>query len=101
LPPTEKYLIAAIHAQTNHNTPKAIEEYERLAKLLPEDPDVQFALAGLYNTAGSFDKAGEYYKKLLSRDPNNVEGLYGLAGVEINCGDSLKDWVDLSGTLPI
>ena len=98
--PTEKYLIAAIHAQTNHNNPKAIEEYERLAKVLPEDPDVQFALAGLYNTAGSFDKAREYYKKLLSRDPKNVEGLYGLAGVELNAGDSQKALEYLNGALP-
>lgn len=58
LPPQEKYLIAAIHAQTINDNQKAIEAYENFAKVLPNDPDVQFALAGLYNNVGSFDKAG-------------------------------------------
>ena len=58
LSPHEKYLIEAIRAETTNDTQKAIEAYENLSKLLPEDPDVQFALAGLYNNAGSFDVRG-------------------------------------------
>ncbi|MGI8962480.1 MAG: tetratricopeptide repeat protein [Bryobacteraceae bacterium] len=98
--PQEMYLIAAIRAQTTNNTQKAIEAYENLRKLLPEDPDVQFALAGLYNTAGSFDKAREYYRKLLARDPKYVEATYGLAGVEINAGDAQKGLEYLNSALP-
>jgi eukaryotic-like serine/threonine-protein kinase len=100
LSPQETYLIAAIRAQTTNNTPKAIEAYENLAKLVPEDPDVQFALAGLYNTAGSFDKAREYYRKLLARDPKYVEATYGLAGVEINAGNAQKGLEYLNSALP-
>ena len=69
---------------------KAIEAYESLAKVLPDDPDVQFALAGLYDTAGSFDKARDYYGRLLKRDPKNVEAHYGLGQVEIDAGNSQK-----------
>ncbi len=87
LPAQESYLIAAIHAQTTNDTQKAIEAYESLAKVSPDDSDVQFALAGLYNTVSSFDKAREYYEKVLVRDPNDVEALYGIAGVEINVGN--------------
>jgi eukaryotic-like serine/threonine-protein kinase len=98
--PQETYLIAAIRAQTTNNNQKAIEEYENVAKLLPEDPDVQFALAGLYNSVGSFDKAGEYYHKLLARDPKYIEAIYGLAGVEINAGNFQKGLEYLNGALP-
>src|SRR6266576_1312653 len=79
LPTQEKYLIAAIHAQTSNDTRRAIESYESLAKVVPDDSDVQFALAALYNTAGSFDKARDYYSRLLARDPKYVEALYGIA----------------------
>ncbi|OLE21179.1 MAG: hypothetical protein AUI36_34495 [Cyanobacteria bacterium 13_1_40CM_2_61_4] len=87
LPPQEKYLIAAIHARTVNDNQKAIEAYENLAKALPEDSDVQLALAGLYQAAGSSDKARECYGKLLSRDPKYVEALIGMCGVEVMAGN--------------
>jgi tetratricopeptide (TPR) repeat protein len=101
LPPQEKYLIEAIRAQTTNDTPKAIQAYESLTKVLPDDPDVQFALAGLYDTAGSFDKARDYYGKLLKRDPKNVEAHYGLGQVEIDAGNSQKALEYLNEALPI
>jgi tetratricopeptide (TPR) repeat protein len=88
LPVQEKYLIAAIHAESANDTKKAVEQYENLAKVLPDDSDVQFALAGLYTTLGSFDKGREYYDKLLARDPRNVGALHGRGGVEISAGNS-------------
>ena len=88
LPLPEKSLIAAIHAQTANDTRKAAEQYESLAILLPEDADIQFALAGLYTTLGSFDKARAGYDKLLARDPKYVEALYGRGAVEISAGNS-------------
>src|SRR3989441_6901260 len=101
LPTQEKYLIAAIHAQTSNDTRKAIESYESLAKVLPNDSDVQSALAALYNTAGSFDKARDYYSRLLARDPKYVEALYGIAFVEINVGNSQAALEYLNRALPI
>ena len=88
LPSPEKSLIAAIHAQTANETKKAAEQYENLANLLPEDADTQFALAGLYTTLGSFDKARAGYDKLLARDAKYVEALYGRGAVEISAGNS-------------
>ena len=87
LPPQEKYLIAAIHARTVNDNQKAIEAYENLAKVLPEDSDVQLALAGLYQAAGASDKARECYGRLLSRDPKYVEALLGMCGVEVMAGN--------------
>src|SRR2546425_3493902 len=101
LPTQEKYLVAAIHAQTSNDTRKAIESYESLAKVLPNDSDVQSALAALYNTAGSFDKARDYYSRLLARDPKYVEALYGIAFVEINVGNSQAALEYLNRALPI
>src|SRR5207245_5943799 len=101
LPTQEKYLVAAIHAQTSNDTRKAIESYESLAKVLPNDSDVQSALAALYNTAGSFDKARDYYGRLLARDPKYVEGLYGIAFVEINVGNSQAALEYLNRSFPI
>jgi eukaryotic-like serine/threonine-protein kinase len=88
LPPQEKNLITAIHYQTINDTQKAIEAYESVAKVLPEDSDVRFALGDLYNTGGFFDKARENYDKLLARDPKYIEALYGRASVEISSGNS-------------
>ncbi|HEX2712653.1 MAG TPA: serine/threonine-protein kinase, partial [Candidatus Acidoferrales bacterium] len=48
LPEAERYLVQANHAQILNNTPKAIEAYENLAKVSPDDQYVQFTLAGLY-----------------------------------------------------
>ena len=101
LPPQEKYLIAAIHFEATNDTHKAIEAYERVAQLLPNDSNVQFALAGLYNTVGTFDKAREYYGKLLQRDPKYVEALYGLAGVDTSAGNSRAALDDLNRALPV
>jgi eukaryotic-like serine/threonine-protein kinase len=88
LPPQEKYLISAIHFQATNDTQKAIDAYETVTKVLPEDSDVQFALADLYNTIGSFDKARAHYDQLLARDPKYIEALYGRASVEISSGNS-------------
>src|SRR5207245_4108703 len=69
--PQEKYLILAEKAQVNQDYPKAIESYENLAKILPDDSDVELALARLYEDFGSLDKARVHYEKVLARDPKN------------------------------
>jgi len=88
LPPQEKYLISAIHYQTINDNQKAIDAYEAVANVLPDDPDVRFALGDLHNIIGSFDKARANYDRLLARDPKYIEGLYGRASVEISSGNS-------------
>ena len=83
LPAREKYLISANHARIANDNAKAIEAYENLAKVSPDDPDLLFDLASLYSTSGAFDKARELYKRLLEHDPKNVELLLAIGRLEI------------------
>jgi len=53
--PQEKYVIQAEEVRVTRDYGKAIEAYEQLAKILPEDSDVQYALARLYEDSGSLD----------------------------------------------
>ena len=85
----EKYLILATHARIVNDHQKAIEAYENLAKVSPDDTDVQFNLAGLYQSTGSFDRARELYAKLLANDPKYVDAMVGMARVEVNSGKPL------------
>jgi tetratricopeptide (TPR) repeat protein/serine/threonine protein kinase len=88
LSPPERYLVMANHARIVNDTAKAIEAYENLVKVSPEDPDVRMNLASLYESVGSFDSALDQYRKVLARDPNYVEALYGFGRVEIRRGDA-------------
>jgi len=81
--PQEKYLILAEDARVSKDSAKAIESYEKLAKVLPDDSDVQYALARLYEDSGAFDKARVSYQKLLAHDPKNLDVLLRLGWVEI------------------
>jgi serine/threonine protein kinase/tetratricopeptide (TPR) repeat protein len=87
LPPQEKYVVLANHARILNDNQKAIQAYEHLATVAPEDPDVHFNLATLYETVGLFDQAREHYLKLLSRDPNYVEALFGVGQTELRRGN--------------
>ncbi len=87
LPAQEKYVIAAGHAKIANDTGKAIEAYENLAKVSPEDPEVNFELAALYESSGAFDQARAHYKKVLERDPKSVAALLASGRVEIKGGN--------------
>ena len=87
LPAQEKYIIAAGHAKIVNDTAKAIEAYENLAKVTPEDPEVNFELAALYESSGAFDRARAHYKKVLERDPKSVAALLASGRVEIKAGN--------------
>jgi tetratricopeptide (TPR) repeat protein len=102
LPAQEKYRIAATHARIVNDTAKAVEAYENLAKVSPEDPEVNFDLASLYEASGDFDQARARYKKVLARDPKSVAALLASGRVEIKSGnpqgslDSLNKALSLS-----
>ena len=83
LPAQEKYRIAAAHARMMKDYPKAIAAYENLAKAAPGDADVQSTLGGLYLDTGAYQKAREQYAAVLKADPQSVEALWKLGGVEI------------------
>ena len=103
LPTREKYLISANYARVVNDNPKAIEAYENLVKVSPDDADLLFDLAALYSSTSSFDKARAMYRKLLDRDPKNVEVLLALGRLEIrsdNAANSL-DYLNRALTLAI
>jgi tetratricopeptide (TPR) repeat protein/predicted Ser/Thr protein kinase len=83
LPPQEKYLIAASHAGITKDYKKAIESYENLSKASSGDSDIQLALGSLYQETGEYDKAREHYGVALKADPQSVEALWKMGGVEI------------------
>jgi tetratricopeptide (TPR) repeat protein len=86
LPPGERYLIEAGNARISNNVQKGIEAYENLAKASPDDPDIQFALAQMYESASDYDKAREHYAKVLEQDPKYVDALLASGRVEIKAG---------------
>jgi eukaryotic-like serine/threonine-protein kinase len=87
LPDAEKYLISAIELQVIKNYPDAIKAYQNLAKVSPDNSDVQSALASLYQDSGDLTKAREYYQKLLSSNPKNVAATLDLGRIEIKSGN--------------
>lgn len=94
LAPAERYIVEANSARLSGNTDKAIESYTNLEKVAPEDPDIQFALGGLYEANNAFDKATEHYNKALEQDPKYVAALLARGRVQIKDGrpqDSLDD----------
>src|SRR5438477_3279003 len=86
LPETEKYLIAAIRAQTAKNFPEAIKAYENLAKVSPDNSDVQSALVSLYEDSGNFAKAAEYNQKILTSNPNDIPAMLAAGRIAIKSG---------------
>ena len=56
LPGTEKYVIQATHARVMKDNKKAIEAYEKLAKSMPDNSDVELALGSLYSETGAYEK---------------------------------------------
>ncbi len=87
LPLAAKYLIEASRARVVKDNAKATAAYENLAKSFPNDMDVQFALGSLYEDAGDFDKARDYYTKVLNADGKNADALLAMGRVEIKSGN--------------
>ena len=87
LPEAEKYLIAAIRAQISKNFPEAIKAYENLAKVSPDNSDVQSALARLYEDSGDLAKAGEYNQKILAANPKDITATLAVARLAIKSGN--------------
>src|ERR1700730_6659456 len=88
LPAAEKYLISANHFRIAKDYPKAIEAYQNLAKVSADNPDIQFALGSIYESSGDFDKAREFYRKLLTANPKDITTLLAVGRVEIYSGNS-------------
>ena len=103
LPTSEKYLIEASNARIQNDTQKAITAYQNIVKVSPEDPDVQFTLASLYEDANDFDNARAHLAKVLEQDPKYVDALLASGRVEIKSGNPQNglDFLNRALTLAI
>ncbi len=90
LPAQEKYLIQASHYRILRDYPKAIDAYENLAKVSPDNADVLFNLGLLYENSSAYDEARAEFTKVLALDPKRVSGLLEMGRVEINAGNAQK-----------
>ena len=99
--PQEKYLIHAEDAWVARDYAKAIDAYENLAKILPDDFDVQYALARAYEESSSFDKGRAAYEKLRARDPKNADILLRIGWLEIKRNNSQGALDDLNQALTV
>jgi len=87
LPERERYLVDATHAQVLHDQKKAIEAYEKLLRLTPDDPEVLFNLARRYEATGTFDQARAHYRKVLESDPKYFDALFAAGRIEVQLGN--------------
>jgi eukaryotic-like serine/threonine-protein kinase len=87
LPAPERYLIQANHAQVTNDFRRAIDSYENLEKVSPDDSDVHLRLGQLYESTGAFDKARAELAKVLASDPKRVDALIAAGRVEIKGGN--------------
>ncbi len=72
---------------------KAIEIYEQIAKVMPEDLESRSQLATLYSRQNQHDKAVEAWKALLEADPENTryqDGLIDAYQQAGRVGDAIK-----------
>jgi tetratricopeptide (TPR) repeat protein/serine/threonine protein kinase len=88
LPDVERYLIAARNDEILNNYPKAIEAYQNIVKVAPDNSDVLFDLGRLQENSGTFDQARETFANVLKLDPKRVDGLLAMGRVEIEAGDA-------------
>ena len=88
LSPLQRSFIDASLARVMKNNQNAIEDYENLAKSMPENSDVELSLGGLYVDTGEYDKARIQLSKLLQAEPKNPQILWKMGGLEITSGNT-------------
>ena len=88
LPDAEKYLIDASNAQIGRNYDRAIQAYDRLTSLLPNDTQIQYSLGRLYEDHGNLAEALKHYSRVVSADPKDLESLLAVGRVQIKSGNA-------------
>jgi tetratricopeptide (TPR) repeat protein/predicted Ser/Thr protein kinase len=101
LPMQEKYLIQANYNRIEKDYPKAIEAYQNLVKVSPQNTDYLFDLGAAYENTGDYEKAKEQFAKVVELDPKRVSGLVALGRVQIEGGNAQAGLDSLSRALPL
>jgi eukaryotic-like serine/threonine-protein kinase len=83
----ERLLIAGAHYRLTNDDDKAIDTYQQLLTLAPNNVQVQFDLASLYEQNGALDKAKDHFTRTVELDPKHVDGLTAVGRVNIKRGD--------------
>jgi len=88
LSPVQRSFMNATLARVMKDDKKAIEEYETLAKRMPQNSDVELSLGALYTDTGEYDKARLQLSELLQKDPKNPRVLWQMGGLELMSGNT-------------
>ncbi len=86
LPLAERYQIHATGALIAEDYDEAVESYQDLVELFPDDPDLQFKLASTYEEAGHLPDAVEAYQRVVEMAPDYGAALLGLGRVQVMSG---------------
>jgi serine/threonine protein kinase/tetratricopeptide (TPR) repeat protein len=88
LPLQEKFLIQASHDSIVKEYGKAIEAYQNLVNVSPDNEDYLFDLGTAYEKTAVYDKARDLFARVVELNPKRVEGLLALGRVKIESGDT-------------
>jgi len=66
------------------NVRKQIDQYKSALQANPQDTTALLALGGMYEIAGRFDEAADYFQRYLKISPENVPVRMSLAGIYYN-----------------
>jgi len=86
LPVAERYQIHAIVALVKEDNETAAASYGELAKLYPEDPDVQMSLGRANEELGKLNEALAAYQQVVRAQPTYGAALLSLGRVQVKSG---------------
>ncbi len=88
------YRMGKLYEQVNY-VPKALESYDKGLALMPGDPMLLCAKAGMLVQLGYFGEAMDIYTAILKKDPNQKDALIGRAEMYLRSGNTDKAEADL------
>ena len=83
LPQGEKYLIEANRARIAKDNKKAMEAYENLSKIMPDNVDIEYALGSVYLDQGEYDKARVQFNNVLKVDSKSIRTLWQMSWLQL------------------
>ncbi len=86
LPLAERYQIHATAAWVEDDYESALENYDALDKLFPDDPDIELNRARLYFDTGRLTEAIAAYEKVVEAEPDYGAALLGLGRAQVAAG---------------
>jgi len=82
----ERYQIHAMAAQANDDPSTAVDSYEALSHLFPDDPEVVLSLADAQELAGDIPAAAETYRRALELAPEYGAAVLGVGRALVTSG---------------